>query len=801
MKLVSKKLLGRLFAVTIALVVVAAIAGTFWLRSSLPNYDGSQVVQGARDTVRIVRDEYAVPHVFANNFEDMYFGLGFVHAQDRLWQIETYRRVSQGRLSQLIGPDGLPIDKLVRALNPELDTAAALSRLDPEAQQVLKSYAAGINAYLAGHDGATPPEFVLLGAEPEPWSVDDLLKLPAIITLGMSNWQKELLNARVEKRLGSERLSELLPGYASDGAISYQPPAPEQESKAGKEHQRYGAWGSAISSLRGFASNTWAVHGARTASGKPLLASDPHGGLSAPTDYYLVRLVSPSFEIIGASFPGIPAFMAGRNNTIAWGVTDMTADISDLYMEKLIDAEHYLTPAGPEPFKLRDVSIPVKGGEPVSFKVRETRHGPVISDVVDEAARTAALLGEDIVLALSAPMLNTGDFITQSMLRMNRAENWDEFVAAMSIYSFGQNFSYADLSGNIGLVSASRIPMRRAGHDGLTPAPGWTDQHDGQDVIPFDELPSVANPPAGYVFNTNNALEPEGYPHVLSRSYAPAHRANRLVELLGQEHPHTMETMKSAQGDVMSLEARELLQYLLEVKPESELAKQALNLLKDWDGAMERGLTAPLIFAAWTQALGRAVYADDLDSDFDEFAARTPLMTLANLQGGSKWCDDMGTPAPESCQEILSATFEKTLTGLAAQFGSDMTSWTWGEGHKARFSHQIFGGIPVLSMFSDPTIAAGGGTRTLNNTAVDYSSDSCCEASYGSRYRQIIDLADVNQSLFMIGPGVSGNLLSPYYDNLLKAWRDQEYFPLTGNADEVARQGIGDLTLTRGPSD
>ena len=795
-----KKILIRTAVVIAGLLVVASIALFFWLRSSVSDYHGEQALPGLSADVTIMRDENGIAHIFAQTLDDAYAGLGFAHAQDRLWQLELMKRVSGGRLAEIIGEDGLEYDYLAHTLNLAEMGRITGERMNQETKAAIASYASGVNAYIDSHSGAWPLEFILLGVEPSHWTETDSLVMAGIGMFGMPNWEEELVNARLASLVGQDRLQEFLPAYPADAPVTHDPQDRSPETEITRKFPTMSSWPFRAG---GFSSNTWAIHGSRTRTGKPILASDPHGGLSAPTDYYLARVVGPDFEVMGATWPGLPGFMLGTNGYIAWGLTDMMADVTDLFVEKFAGDNSYYTPDGKAPIITREAIIRVKGQEDRIIEVRETRHGPIISDFHEEAANVAEELArgnakganETFAIAYASDARTHGNLMTQAMVGLAKARNWDEFEAALSSYEFQHNFSFAAVDGSVGMISAARMPERKPAADGLQPAPGWDGKHDWLGILGTEAMPRTLNPAKGFIFNGNNKLEPEDYPYVLSHGYSPPYRAIRAGELLSGQNQHDMDSVQAMQLDVTSAAAQQILPLLLQVDTPTQRAGEAVSMLRGWDGRMSGENAEPLIYTAWIKALSHSIYADELGEMFDE-VLDTRISFLTNvLRENSAWCDDTTTVDRENCAIQLSNSLETALSELEQHHGNDMSEWRWSDAHQAHFSNMIFSGIPLLSKFSEAYVGVGGNTRTLNNAKADFNQPDSFPVTFGSRYRQIIDLSDLANSRFIIAPGISGNIFSPYYKHLVDKWANGEYVRLTGSLEELKSVKTGEFVL------
>lgn len=788
------KVLLRLVGAVAGLVMIAVAGGYLWLKSSAPALNGDVSVHGLAAETAIVRDEYGVPHIFAETVEDAYAALGFVHAQDRLVQMEFLRWVAQGRLAEKVGAGGIETDKLSRTLNLRRIGELSRAQADENTVKAFQKYADGVNAFIDSHTGAWPLEFVLLGETPEHWSAEDAFSLSGLILFSMPDWQDELVNARFANQLSPEQMADFFPPYPDDAPVTYSSSVAPQKEARKRETSTPGQHAGWPFVRGGFASNTWAVAGSRTKSGLPILASDPHGAFTAPIDYYLSRIEGPDFSFRGVGSPGFPAYILGHNKSIAWGLTDLGADITDLYLERTIDENLYEGPDGPAPFTIREEIIKVKGGNDIMLKVRETRHGPVISDVHRDAAAYAAAAGPNHLIALQMEASSAGVAFPSVMLQVNNARNWDEFLAALEGYDFQHNFSYADRDGNIGMVSAARLPEKN-GDGMLTPREGWIAGNDWTRIKPVASVLYEKNPVQGFIANANNRLTQEGSSYEASTSPSPPYRITRIAELLSAGSDFDASSMKAVQNDVLSLAARQLLPLMTRIESRNENAQSAITMLRDWDGKMAPQRAEPLIYAAWLRELTRLVLADELGPLFDSWNEPREHSLALILDGRPQWCNDVTTPVNESCDEILNAALESALEQLKASYGDNMRKWRYGDAHDARFTHQIFNALPLLSSISQAHAPVGGDDRTINAAAVSYDEESLLQSTFGARYRQIIDLAAPENSQFMIAPGLSGNIFSPYYKNLVHKWAQGEYITLDGDQRAVGARGVGVINL------
>jgi len=786
------RLLVRIVVLLVAFAVLAAAGMYLHLRRSLPALEGEIAVAGLGAPVEILRDAFGIPHIFAASIEDAQFALGFVHAQDRLWQMEMNRRTGSGRLAELLGPRALEADRFLRTLGVRRAAEANLEHYDEETTRLLEAYAEGVNAFLDS-DPVLPPEFWLLRASPEPWTPADTVVWTKMMAWDLGgNWRNELLRLRMAKSLPLARIEEFFAPYPGDAPVKL----PELANKWGRTPFSVAAQENGVRphlsgsdpDFGGGASNSWVLSGDRTASGKPLLANDPHLGLSAPSPWYFAHLQAPGLEVIGASLPGVPGILLGRNERIAWGFTNTGPDVQDLYLEK--DSARFAI--------IEDV-IKVRGAPDEKLRIRVSRHGPVISDV-SRAAQEATPPGHALAMAWTA--LAEDDMTVQAGARLPRARNWPQFLAALrDFHAPQQNVTYADVEGNIGFVAAGKVPVRKPENAlmGLAPAPGWDRRYDWAGFIPFDELPRRYNPASGAIVTANHKITPPGYPHHITSEWQPPYRARRIEELLAAQPRHGAPTFARMQLDTVSLAARELLPHLLKTKVSGEAANEALQLLSAWDGTMAAERAEPLILVAWWRELARAMFADELGEAFRPAWATRALFVgnvLADRDGQARWCDDVRTGRKETCADILQGSLEAALADLRSRYG-EPRNWKWGEAHEARLRHRPFTRERWLRRWFDVVVASPGDAYTVNVGRSDFQDDA---DPYGNRHaaslRAIYDLADPQASLFIHPGGQSGNPLSTHYRAFAAAWARGEYVPMVTDRARLERQGVQRLVLT-----
>lgn len=801
----------RVLVVLAALVPLSVLGIYVWMLGGLPDYTESRRVDGLRGPVQIMRDDNAVPHIFAGSDADAYFGLGYMHAQDRLWQMDLQRRIGAGRLSELrfLAEAAQPMDRFMRTIGAYRLAEESFQHLSPPVQDALISYAAGVNAAIARKGRRLPPEFYILGYRPEPWTPADSLVWGKLMAFQLShNHREELLRASLIEAVGLDGLLDLLPD-ANDRLVSLGAALPAgQSGPAGAALEEEAL---ALPVLRALleslpmlgpdrASNAWVLSGEHTESGRPLLVNDPHLGLTAPILWYLARLQTPTLTVVGATVPGVPFHMLGHNESIAWGLTTSGGDVQDLFVERLDpdDPDRYLTPFGSQPFTIRQEVLSPRGAEPITLTVRETRHGPVLSDINDEMA---ALAGEGYAVALAFPALIPNDTTPEALYLLNRARDWDDIQELLPYWiAPQQNVFYADVEGNIGLFTPGRMPIRAAG-DGRLPAPGWTGAQDWVGFVPPDEVPQSYNPPDGRLFNANNPVVGQDYPHHFGNGYEEPYRALRLQELLEAQDRHTVEGSLDILMDSVSVAARELLPHMLSVRAEAPQAADALGLLRRWDFVMDRERPEPLIFSMWLRELNRALFAERLGEAFDSYWGLRASVVQDILTRRQGWCQPDGGFGPREgdCQAVLRDSLDAALAWLNQNHGADIDGWRWGDAHIAPFTHQIFSRVPVVGTLIDLSIETDGSHYTLNRGGTTLrNEDTPWHHVHGAGFRAVYDLGDLRNSRFIIATGQSGHPMSNRFGDMVRRWRDGEAFPIVGTPSDLAELGLGTLTLRPG---
>lgn len=785
--------LKRLMTAVLLLLLMAMAVVWIYAWRSLPPLDGTLGLSGVRAEVRIERDALGIPTITASHAEDVAFGLGYVHAQDRLWQLETHKRIGSGRLAEVFGASALENDRFLRSLGVKRAAEAQWARAGNELRASVLAYTAGINAYTQRSLKARPAEFVMLGVQPEPWTPQDTLAWTIMMAWDLGgNWSTELLRMRLALKMPVERINQLIPPYPGDAPLSTSDYAAlfrdlRLDGKLGEQALNWAP----ESGVEGVGSNNWVVHGSRTDTGKPLLANDPHLKLSTPALWYFARLQAPGWRVAGATMPGLPMVILGQNENVAWGFTNTGPDVQDLYIERVKpdDPGRYQTPDGWAEFETFAETIAVKGQPDVALTVRATRHGPVISD----SGVTRDLVGAPdrprYALAMRWTALDPDPGSLDAAMAFNRARSVAEFIEASARnVAPMQNMAVADREGRIGVVSAGRVPLRKPEGDlkGQVPAPGWDARHDWAGFLDPALTPRETDPPRGWLATANQRIHPPGYPHYITSEWASPYRMQRIEQLLSARPVHSIDSLRAIQGDVVSLATLRLLPFLRAARSDHPLAGAAQAELAGFDGTMAADRAAPLIFWAWSRQLTQGVFADDIGQALmtRSLGGRSFRDALEGVleRNDAFWCDDKATPAAESCSGQIDAAFTRALDELQAGHGADVTRWQWGRAHQARSEHRPFSRVKPLSRWFELRTPTGGDTFTVNASRVALRPDATTGELYlnehGPSLRAIYDLGDPGNSRFIHSSGQSGNVFSGWYASFVKPWAGVKDVPL-----------------------
>ena len=804
------------------LLTTASLAGLvggayyFLTRRPLPQKSGTLHLQGLHEPVEVITDNYGVPHIYAHNEDDLYFTQGYIHAQDRLWQMEFNRRIGSGRLSEIFGPIALATDQFCRRLGMHRAAAEEVARLSEHNQRVLGAYAHGVNTFIKQNQHKLPTEFVLLRFKPEPWKPADSIQWSKMMGWNLGgNWETELIRARLIGKLGAELASKLEPGYDPAHPLIVPPGVEYQGLNLGLLEQY-----EQVKELSGFGmlggSNNWVVDGTMTATGTPILCNDPHLGQAAPSIWYECHLTAGDIDVVGASFPGSPGVVIGHNRHIAWGVTNAVSDVEDLYIEKFNpeNPSQYEYQGRWEEAKIVREEIIVKGQkELVIEEVRITRHGPILTGMPhpNHQAQSNGATAE-LPLALRWTGLEQCNILS-AVQKLNRASNWNEFRDAMRDWDVPpQNVIYADREGNIGYIMAGAIPLRSKGQ-ALLPSPGWTGEYEWTGFIPFEELPQTFNPEQHFIVTANNRVVDDSYPYYITNEWLNGYRAQRIRDLLtSQDHKLTLADMAKIQGDYYSLPAEEFVPYILTIQPDTAIAEAALEILRTWDYVLSPDSVGAAIYITFLDKLVRivlnAVLADDpsllegylgvgstILSVLNGYTGRSKpmLIRLLKEQDDSWFANSVILNGPRSWKAALSSAFHAAIEELREKLGNNLTLWKYGSIHQMTYRHALGAVKPLHKFFNRGPLPVGGDIDTVNMGTVSPAQPS--EVITVPSYRQIVDLADMTRSLSGHAPGQSGHPVSKHYDDMIKMWLEVRHHPMLFERGMIEAQAEATLHI------
>jgi penicillin amidase len=834
------RVLGWALAVVLALALVGTAYGVWTVRRSFPTTSGTVSVAGLAHDATVRRDARGIPTITAETPEDLFFAQGYVHAQDRFWEMDFRRHLTSGRLSELFGESQVPTDTFLRTLGWRRVAEREVEALSPTTRTYYESYAAGVNAYLADHRGAgLSLEHALLGLQnpdyaPEPWEpADSVAWLKAMAWDLVSNVGDEEARALEARFLDDDALAELYPGYPFDEhpVILADDPAGRKvvatavvEADGATEGERIRA---AIETFRrtpldellaqadkllgtrgeGIGSNSWVVSGAHTTTGRPLLANDPHLGAAMPSVWTQVQLRCATvtdacpFDVAGFSFSGLPGVVIGHNQHIAWGFTNLTTDVADLFVED-VDGDRYRYDGQWRDMAVRQEVVQVAGGEDVTITIRETGHGPVVSDLGYGWGEIAEDTEEPANAALSLrwTALDPGT-ATEAVFRLNLAEDFAEFREAASLFDVpAQNLIYADTDGNIGYQAPGRLPIRADGQEGYLPTPGWGSEYDWQGFIPFDELPWTYNPESGYIVTANNAIVNDEYPYHLGDDWDYGYRAARIVELLEAklaDGPVSATDLAAIQLDNRMPAADSLKKAYEGAAPDDERLRTALGMLADWDGQnAPDSAAAAFANVLWEHLTARLVAGRGGEIERWDQSRLARFLELRLAEPDSAWWTQGGATTR---QGLLDGAAADALAEITALQGRDPDGWNWGRLHAITLTNATFGtsGIgPVEALFNRGPYDVGGGSGVVNATG--WGLGQGYATTTVPSMRMVIDVADWDASTWQHLTGQSGHPFHPNYVDQTEGWARGEQYPWAFTSAAVESTTTAALTLTAG---
>ncbi|MBL9061010.1 penicillin acylase family protein [Tabrizicola sp.] len=808
----------RIVAGLTGLGVIAALLAYYILSRSLIDYDEDFTVAGISAPVEIVRNNDNVPHIFGKTDADVFYALGFAHAQDRLWQMTMLRRTAQGRLSEIFGPSTVKVDELMRRYDLYGLALTSVKAQDPETLAALEAYSAGVNAWIGevnkGARGRGAPEFFLFEPEISAWAPADSIAILKLMALQLSSaLQTEVLRARVSLLLSPERLADILPddpGQAIAALPDYASLVPGVVPSSKPVEFAEGPFSPVADPAMAGASNSWAASPARSAAGGSLLANDPHLGLTAPTIWYLARLELSSGGVIGGTIPGVPLVLVGRSEKLGWGLTTAYVDDQDVVIEALNpeNKEEYQTPEGWAKFESRQSIIKVKDAEPVTLTLRWSKNGPILpGGHYDLGSITPA----GHVAAISWTALSGADTSLSGAMALMRAGDVDQAIeAGRKVVAPAQNVMLADGSG-IALQVMGVLPARDPGHpsQGRLPALGSDARVGFKGVLPYEENPSFRDPTSGLLGNTNNKTVDRPFPSHVSFDWGDTQRIQRWLTLMKAREVHTRESFIEAQLDTVNPTARSLLPligadlwFTGEAAPEGtpeHLRQRALVLLAEWNGEMNEHLPEPLIAEAWLRAVQKRLIQDELGAMAESFTHISPVFierVYRNVDGASVWCDVIQSAAVESCTDIARIALDEALLELTETYGPNLESWRWGDAHQATHDHPVLGDVPFIKYFVNIRQSTSGGDDTLMRGVTRGEGPEPYQNVHSAGYRGVYDFADPDSSVFIIATGQSGHPLSRHYDDLGELWRRGEYIPMSLDPELARAAATGVMVLT-----
>lgn len=764
-----KKALKVLIVAVSVLLGLSAILFTIanaYIARSLPQIEGSLPLPGLMEPVTVVRDDHGVPHIYAKSEHDLFMAQGYVTAQDRLFQMDLSRRQASGELSEVVGEKAVDRDKYFRTLGLRRAAKISYDAYSQEGKDILQWYADGVNAFRieAIAKGALPIEFTLMGYEPKEWTPLDSLTIGKYMAYDLGgHWEGQAFRYYLLNHFPKEKAYDLFPMEEKAGPLII-PSAGADKVDVEKSFAK------AIVPHEFNGSNNWVVGGQKSASGKPLLADDPHLSLATPAIWYQTHLSGPSINVSGVIFAGIPGIILGHNESIAWGVTNTGPDVQDLYIEKRNPNQpnQFLYQGKWEEAQIIDEPIRVKGKETIPYQVMITRHGPVISEFAEDS-------GKDTVFSLKWTALEPSREL-EAVLHMNKAKNWHEFEKALEdFHTPTQNFVFASQDGTIAYKANGKIPIRKNGSS-LLPVPGWTAEYEWTDYIPYDQLPKTVNPKQGFISSANYKVTDDSYPYHISNVWAQPYRQMRIQEVLKEKEKLTVEDMQKLQMDQTNLQAKEFVPIFLEhvkKEPLTDKDKAVLAVMEGWNFTDDKDLAAPLVFHMWMRQVSNVLFKDQIpDSMKDLFEGRgqvvDDLIRRAHLGKPGPWIQEKG-----GLSKVFHAALQNAIVEIETARGTNPQNWKWGDAHRMSFLHPLssVSGLNYLFNWEDP-IPAGGSAVTVQ--AAGYSQKTGL-INHGASWRFVVDTNDLTKAYHVVGPGQSGHVKSPWYNDQFRAWVEGTY--------------------------
>jgi penicillin amidase len=777
-------MLKKISVAMLVIILVIVVLILFLVRGiatkGIPDYNANIHLENLKEDVTVYRDEFAVPHIFAKNNEDLYRATGYCMAQDRLWQFDLIRRASTGDLSEIFGEDMIDADQMLRMLRIPEKSREILKISDDAVIDALNAFCDGVNQYIDTHQRNLPPEFSILGYKPDKWLPEHSINLIGYMAWDLTMpWLIETVFQRIREKVGDEKFAKLVPDLDLQKSVIYSEIG-ENESVLGIDSPYLAASVKlkelGLEIFNG--SNNWVVSGAKSRSGKPLFSNDMHLGLDAPGIWYTMQqVVEGKFNVTGVAVPGQPLVVAGHNENIAWGMTNVMVDDMDFYYERINpdDPDEYWFNGEWKPLEVKKEIINIKGGEAVERVNRFTHRGPIVTKTKkmdEEKPISMRWIG------------NEPSNEMRSLYLMNRARNWEDYKNALKTFtSVSQNIAYADIDGNIGIYCAAGVPIRE-GWNGLEIVPGWTDKYDWKGLVPFEELPHSYNPKSGFVSSANNRSAGADYPYHISHWYAPQYRIDRIRELLTEKQLLSIDDYKRIQGDHKSKLVEGMIDkinYVLDNMDDlNDIEMQSTKLLDEWDGFLTKESIATTIFDQFYLELIQNIFLDELGADlyFDFIKVEyIPYLAIDKIwiDGNSVWCDNINTDNVENLEDMIQKSFKDAVVELSNKFSNNLVAWEWGKVHGLYLEHPM-GAVKLLDKifnFNRGPYPVGGGSHTVSPYRYDRSDPFT--VNYGTSHRHIYDTSDWDKSLSIIPTGISGIPASKHYCDQTQFYVDNEY--------------------------
>lgn len=809
--MVSIGTIGKIAGVALGAAGLAGVAAATALRRPLPRSTGRLALPGLEAPVKVLRDRWGVPHIYAQGAADLFAAQGYVHAQDRLWQMELQRRIGHGRLSEVLGEIALDTDRFVRVMGFGRIARREVEQLSDTARLAVDAYVRGVNAFVAQSAGRLPIEFTILRLRPEPWDAADVLVWGKMMAQNLSrSWVTDLLRAQIVAAVGPERSSALEPEYLADHPLTL-PSGLRYRSNIGAD--ALGMLAAASPYLgngeAGQGSNAWAVGGERSASGRPLLANDVHLILQLPSLWYENHLSGGGYHVTGASLPGAPGVVIGHNERVAWGITNGENDVQDLFVERFdpADPTRYEFRGAWEPATIVREQIAVKGrAQPHVEQVRITRHGPIISSLIPASSQPQAAgswqsaANEELALRWTA--LEPSQTI-DAALAINRAHDWASFRAAVAGWTAPtSNFVYADVDGHFGYAFGGQMPIRARG-DGRLPVPGWAGEYEWVGLIPPGELPHALDPDEGLVVTANNRIVGDDYPHAMPSEWLPGYRAARIGQLLNQTPRHDARSFARIQADQRSLPGLELAALAGRLPASTPTARQARQALASWDGELTAESVGGAIYARLREKLLLSAY-DEVAGPLGQVAGIGAFAEL--VSGGYLWQalprllrrlaarDDSWLTAGRTGDDLLRAAWESAVAELRADLGDDVSGWRYGRYHTLTLRHPLGAVAALAPLLNRGPFPTGGDADTVR-MGLAPRQHAGVPFYVAPSYRQICDPANWDNCQSIHPGGQSGQPASRHYADFVQPYLNMQYHPMPWSRARVEDAAVRRLTL------